>query len=311
MEDGHVVVIGSAGIDIKGRPLQEPLSWGVPNLGRVRNSVGGVARNIAENLARLEVPVTLLTAIGNDAAGHRVLRTCERAGIDCRYAQRVPGARTGTYMALLHPDGQLNVALSDFEIGSYIDTSYITAHEHLVQDANLIVIDATLSEDALATVFELAQRYEVRVAADPTTPSLAEKLCPYIPQLYFVTPNASELRAMCGVEASGADRDTAIQAARQMVSMGAEIVVVTLGAAGLAYAHSGGGGFIRAIQTKVVDSTGAGDAFSGAAIFGLLNDVPLDEAMRLGITAASMTIASKHTVLHNLSQEMLYDNLMV
>lgn len=311
MEDGHVLVIGSAGVDVKGRPLQEPLSWGVPNLGHVRNSVGGVARNIAENLARLEVPVTLLTALGMDSAGQRVQRACERAGINCRYIQRLPGSRTRTYMALLHPDGQLNVAISDFEIGSHIDPQYITAHEHLLQTASLIVIDATLSEDALATVFELAARYDVRVAADPTTPSLAEKLCPYIPQLYFVAPNASELRAMCGVDASGADRETAIHAARQMVSMGAEIVVVTLGEAGLAYAHSGGGGFIRAIQTKVVDATGAGDAFSGAAIFGLLNDVPLDEAMRLGVTAASLTIASKNTVVQNLNQELLYANLMV
>jgi pseudouridine kinase len=78
----------------------------------------------------------------------------------------------------------------------------------------------------------------------------------------------------------------------------------------LAYAHGGGGGYLRAIQTPVIDATGAGDAFSGAAIFGLLNGVPLDEAMRLGITAASLTVGSEDTVLKDLSQELLYDQLM-
>jgi pseudouridine kinase len=83
-----------------------------------------------------------------------------------------------------------------------------------------------------------------------------------------------------------------------------------MGADGLAYADGGGGGYLRAVHARVVDSTGAGDAFSGAAIFGLINDVPVDEAMRLGITAASLTLESRHTVLPNLSQELLYDRLM-
>ena len=49
-------------------------------------------------------------------------------------------------------------------------------------------------------------------------------------------------------------------------------------------AHRGGTGYMRATKTHVEDTTGAGDAFSGAVIFGIVNDVPIDEAMRLGIT---------------------------
>lgn len=310
MEDGHVLVIGSAGIDIKGRPW-EAVEWETPNLGRVRNSVGGVARNIAENLSRLEIPTVLLTAVGKDAAGRRVIRTCERAGIDCSYIRQIPGGRTGTYVALLHPDGQLHVAISDFEIISHVDSEYVRNHEHLLQNAQMIVIDATLSEETLETIFELAAHYDVRVAADPTTPALAGRLCPFIDQLYFVVPNSRETVTLCGLPAPATDRDTALEVARSLVVMGAKLAVVTMGAEGLAYADGGGGGFIRAIHTKVVDTTGAGDAFSGAAIFGLLNDVPVDEAMRLGITAASLTLESRHTVLPELSQELLYSKLMV
>lgn len=310
MEDGHVLVIGSAGIDIKGLPQQDIL-FGASNLGRIRNTVGGVARNIAENLARLEVPTVLLTAVGHDLMGQRVLRVCAKAGIDCSHVRHVKGGRTGTYMALLEPGGDLVAAIGDFEIIDQIDSDYLLENETLFASAQMIVIDATLNDDAMATVFELAARYGVRVAADPTTPALASRLCPYISQLFLVVPNAAETAALCGSPGPAHDRETATQAARALVAQGAHIAVVTMGEDGLAYADGGGGGFIRAIKTRVVDATGAGDAFSGAAIFGLLNEVPVDEAMRLGITAASLTLESRHTVLRELSQELLYEKLMV
>jgi len=310
MDEGYVLVIGSAGLDVKGRPAGD-LKPGTSNLGQVRNSVGGVARNIAENLARLEVETVLLTAIGDDVEGKRVLEQCQSNEIDCSHVRIMSGARTGTYLALLKPDGDLDVAISDFEIMEHVDSDYLRSHEQLLADADMVVIDATLSESALKTLFELADQYSVRVCADPTTPMLAGKLCPYISQLHLVVPNAAETTALCGLTNPAHDRDTAINAARHLVSMGAYIAVVTLGDQGLAYADGSSAGYIRAVHTHVVDASGAGDALTGAVIFGLLNDVPLDEAMRLGVTAASLTLQSDETVLPNLSQELLYDELVI
>jgi pseudouridine kinase len=310
MDEGYVLVIGSAGLDVKGRPSGD-LKPGTSNLGLVRHSIGGVARNIAENLARLEVETVLLTAVGDDSEGRRVLENCQTNGIDCSHVRVLEGARTGSYLALLKPDGDLDVAIGDFEIIEQVDSDYLREHETLLADADMVVIDATLSRSALATLFELADEHNVRVCADPTTPTLASKLCPYISQLHLIVPNAAETTALCGLPVPAHDRETAINAARHLVSMGAYIAVVTLADQGLAYADGGGGGFIRAVHTHVVDATGAGDALTGAVIFGLLNDVPLDEAMRLGVTAASLTLQSPETVLPNLSQELLYDELVI
>lgn len=310
MDDGHVLVIGSAGIDVKGRPHRE-MEWETSNLGRVRNSVGGVARNIAENLARLEVETILLTAVGKDSAGRRVIKKCEDAGIDCSHIRAVPGARTGTYLALLTPEGDLMTAISDFAVMEYVDTDYLIGHEQLFASAALIVIDATLLPDVMATVFSLAERYQVRVCVDPTTPALAVNLCGYIDRMYMVSPNAAETTALCGLVDPAHDYETAMNAARHLVGLGAKVAVVTMGEKGLAYADGSGGGHLPAISTHVVDPTGAGDAFSGAVIFGLLNEVPIDEAMRLGVTAASLTLQSPHTVLPNLSQELLYESLTI
>lgn len=310
MDDGYVLVIGSAVIDVKGYP-EDGLKPGTQTPGRVRNSVGGVARNIAENLARLEVPVTLLTAVGDDIHGLRVLDECKAAAINCDYVRVVAENRTGTYMAFLRSDGELEMAISDYEVVAHLDTGYLEQHEYLFEDAAMIVLDATLTAEALAKIFDLAETYHVRVCADPTTPSLAGRLCPYIDRLYLIVPNAAETAALCGLAEAAHDRETAINAARSLVAMGAHIAVVTMAEQGLAYADGSGGGFIRAMKTRVVDSTGAGDALTGAVIFGLLNDVDLDEAMRLGVTAASLTLQSRDTVLKTLSQELLYDKLVV
>lgn len=311
MDEGRVVVIGSAGIDVKGTPDSEQLNPGIPHFGIVRNTVGGVGRNIAENLARLEVDTVLLTAVGKDDEGARVIEACKAVGINCDHILEVEDGRTGTYMAMLKSDGQQHFAISDFEIMNHVDSDYLLDHESLFEDAAMIVIDTTLSEDSLETIFDLAARYDIRVCADPTSPTLAERLCPYLAQLYLVVPNVSETTSLCGPTEQPTDREGAIEVARALVARGAEIAVVTMGEQGLAYADGGGSGFIRAIKTEIVDTTGAGDAFSGATIFGLLNGVPVDEAMRLGITAASLTIESRYTVFPELSQELLYENLTV
>ena len=306
----YVLVIGAAGVDVKARPF-EPIKPGADNLGIVRNSVGGVARNVAENLGRLEVPTFLISAVGDDEPGRRILKQTRSHGVNCRYVRRLAGESTATHVAVLTPDADLDHAVSDFNIIRHIDADYLHTCRRVFSRARLVVIDANLSEDTLAAVFEMAAEYGVRVCADPTSPTLASRLCPYLDRLYLVTPNAAETSAMCGVEHRAYDHDSAIDAARALVALGVEIAVVTLGEAGLAYADSNGGGYIGALRTDVVDSTGAGDAFTGAMIFGLLNGVPVDEAMRLGVTAASLTLQTTETVVPNLSQELLYARLVV
>lgn len=310
MSEGYVLVIGSAGIDVKGLP-DGPLLPGSPNHGFIRNDVGGVARNVAETLARLEVEVVLVTAVGDDMEGRRVIDMTRRAGVDCDHSLIVEDARTGTYLALLKTNGELDVAISDFDVMDAISPEYLRENLDLFRGASLIFIDMTLSPESLAVVFDLASRYSVRVCADPTTPGLAGRLCPYISQLYLVTPNASETTALCGLKDPARDRDSATSAARHLVSLGAQIAVVTLAEQGLAYADGSGGGFIKAIKTRVIDSTGAGDALTGAVIFGLMNEVELDEAMRLGVTAASLTLRTRETVRADLNQELLYDELVI
>ncbi|MDE2747532.1 MAG: PfkB family carbohydrate kinase [Chloroflexota bacterium] len=307
MNGEYVLVIGSAVLDISGRTV-DTLRPGMRQYGHIHASVSGVARNIAENLARLDINTVLLSAIADDDIGQHLITHSMLAGIDCSRVLRVGGARTATSMLLYHSDDSCT-RVDDLSIAGSLDSDYLMEHEGLFEEAALVVIDATLPEEALDTLFELAMRHRARVCADPTSPLMASRLRRFIPNLYLIVPNASETAALCSLSEPATERDSAIGTAQQLVNMGANIAVVTLGEHGLAYADSSGGGYIRAIHTEVVDTAGAGDAFSGAVIFGILNDVPIDEAMRLGVTAASLTLESEDTVLQSLNQELLYDEL--
>jgi pseudouridine kinase len=290
----HVLVIGAASLDIKGQPERKPVQGSsVP--GRIRNSLGGVARNIAENLVRLDVETVLLTAVGDDEAGERILGHAIAGGIDVSEALTLEGGRTGAYLALFGEQSGLDMAIDDMSILAALTPEFFESRRHLFEEACMVVMDANLSPDAIAKVVALCDTYDVALCADPTSAALADRLVPHLSSFYMVSPN----------------RDAAQTAAAHLVTLGVEIAIITLGEFGVVYADAETKGHIPAIQTQIADPTGAGDAMTAAIIFGLLEDIPLDECVRLGVTAASLTLRTRQTVRSDLSVDLLYDELVI
>jgi pseudouridine kinase len=305
----HVLVIGAASIDTKGR-ADLALQTGTSTPGAIRVSVGGVGRNIAENLARLGESVILLSAVGDDGSGRRLLHQATECGIDISHVLVDDTHRTAAYLAVLDAGGNLVMSVDDMSINRDLVTPvFVYRRRALFRDAHMIVLDANLSSATLRTIFGLVQKYCVPACADPTTATLAPRLGPHLPHLTLVTPNAAEAKALCGVRVS--DRESGLRAAQKLVTFGVQIALVTLGATGLVYATSQESGHVPAIECEVSDLTGAGDALTAAVIFGLLNDFPIGEAVRLGTSAAALTLQCRETVCPTLSLERLYDQLVI
>lgn len=307
-EGASVVVVGAAAMDTKGH-ASEPLQPGTSIAGRVRVSVGGVGRNVAENLARLGLPTTLLSAVGEDEAGRHLLRQARDSGVNVDQVLTVADCPSAAYLAMMDHQGNLAFSVADMSVMRVVRPRYLYDRRRWFRDASMIAIDANLSPAAMASLFRLARQYGVRVCADPTSTSLASNLCPHLPDLYMITPNALEAEALCGHPAGR--RDEAIVAAKKLVSLGVEIAIITLADQGLVYATSDASGHIPAIECEVVDLTGAGDALTAAVIFGLLNDFPVDEAVRLGVSAAALTVQCRETVCPELSLDNLYNKLVI
>jgi pseudouridine kinase len=307
-EERPVLVIGAAGLDLKGYAAGA-LRLGATNPGQVRRSVGGVARNIAENLARLGHSVFLISAVANDEAGRWVLERTRSAGVNVEHVAVIPEGRTGTYLAVLDQQGNLMVAVDDMGILETITPRYLQARRALFEQTAMVVLDANLSPAALRMAVRLARRFGVPVAADPTSPTLAMRLRPILSELHLVTPNTAEAEALTGLPVPNVDE--ALFAARYLTALGVRVAIITMAELGLVYAASDLSGHIPAIRTEIVDFTGAGDALTASVIFALLHGIPIEEAVRLGVAAAALTLRSRETVSPELSLERLYEQLVI
>ena len=161
--EAPVLVVGAAGVDIVGR-LEGELQSGTSNPAKIRFSFGGVARNVAENLARLGQPVRLITAIGCGRYGDQLLTQLETAGVDVDAVLRTADFSTGSYLAILGETGELQYALDDMHAAEALTSDYLREHTDLFKDASLLFLDANLPEKTIRTAMSLARRAHLKCA---------------------------------------------------------------------------------------------------------------------------------------------------
>lgn len=308
--DLPVLVIGSAGVDIVGRITGE-LQSGSSTPGTIRSSFGGVARNVVENLARLGQRVILLTAVGKDHNGDKLLQKAEEVGINTDYCIRTDEYPTGMYIALQNQKSDLLVAIDDMRASSAISKSFIVGRAKLFEEASMVFFDANLPKETLKTIVTMAKRARLKICTDPTSAALATRLKPYLSRFFLVTANNTEAAVFCHSSKPIVNRKQALSAAKNLVTQGVEIAIVTMAELGLCYATSETNGHIPAIKTDVLDPTGAGDALIATIMFSLLNNIPVDDAVRLGVSAASLTLRTLGAVIPDLTLEKLYDHLVI
>lgn len=306
--DLPVLVIGAAGTDMVGK-LRSNLQAHTSNPAQIRLSFGGAARNVGENLLHLGTPVTLMTVIGSDEPGDRLIQSIREAGANVEPILRSSHYPTGTYLALVNSEGKLEYALDDMRVLTELTPQIIHAHEDLFAQSSLLFIDTNISKETLRAIMSVARKTKLPVCADPTSQELATRLSPYLKHLRLVVPNIGEAGILCDQNAGINTRKEAIAAAKCLVSRGVEIAIVTLAESGVCYATSEISGYVPPVRTHIIDPTGAGDALTAAVLFGLLNQMPIDDTVRLGVAAASLTLAYRGTVVPDLSLEKLYDQL--
>ncbi|MEO6779085.1 MAG: PfkB family carbohydrate kinase, partial [Gemmatimonadaceae bacterium] len=191
---GPVVVIGGSNIDHKSQTFGSAIA-GTSNPGRSRSTLGGVGRNIAENLARMGARTTLLTAVGDDADGTRLLQDTAAAGVDVSCAVRSLGS-TGSYTAILDERGDLIIAVASMGAMMSLSAEAIAACSDIIATARVLVLDCNVPEAALLHAAEIAMMNTVPVLVDPVSVaksiSIKTLLDAGLP-LHTVTPNCDEL----------------------------------------------------------------------------------------------------------------------
>jgi pseudouridine kinase len=286
----RVCVIGGANVDIHGAAYQ-PLRLRDSNPGSVHVSPGGVARNVAENLARLGVDCRLVTAVGRDPHGEMLLAHGREAGIDMRFVQELDAAPTSTYLAVLDRCGDMQVAVADMDIMDQLTAARLQPLRNAIGESTLLVIDANLSDDALAWVVNTFPDHVV--FADTVSTAKAMRLKPYLGTLHTLKTNPTEAEALTGFDArSGADLD---RMADWIHSQGVQQLFLTRSEKGLFYSTGDERGHVdlEPEGDAVKSTTGAGDAFLAALVYARLQDWPIEGTLQFAGAAAQLTVAHR------------------
>jgi pseudouridine kinase len=299
--DGYVVVAGGTNVDIKGKAFGN-MVIGSSNPGIIEISPGGVGRNIAHNLALLNVPVVLLSAVGSDAQGLKVLHETSENGVCTDYVLRADDCLTGTYIALLDSKGEMTAALSDMRILDKLNSDYFKAKLEVLQKASFIICDANLPCQAIEFIISTANNCRIPVCLEPVSVKKALKLKNCLKGIDFITPNLDELAALAGMDTH---RDKAEPMAAQLIKSGVLNVITTLGKEGLCYTNAEGSKYLQIIPTAVADVTGAGDSLTAGFLYGLIKHRNIDKALICGLAAAAVTISSKESVSPLMSEDKI------
>ena len=252
-----VVVIGGANVDILARS-GAPVVAGTSNPGATTVGSGGVARNVAENLARLGTRTLLLAAVGRDALGEQLLADTAAAGVDVSLVRRTE-TPTGTYTAVLDADGELVVAVADMAATDALTPDDVRRAVTAISSAALLVLDGNLAPGTVASAVDLAAGRGVPLVLEPVSVPKAKRLRPVLAGGYpwfAVTPNRAELAALTR---QPVETDTQLGAAVDALhDLGVEHVWVRLGAEGSLLSSGAERVRLPVVPAPVVDVTGAG-----------------------------------------------------
>ncbi len=293
----HFVCIGGAAVDRKLR-LAAPPVLGTSNPARATASFGGVARNVAENLARLGAEVAFVSAVGADADGRALLGHLAGLGVDVTAARLIEGATTAQYIAALNPDGSLAFGLADLGV---LDAQYgdLVASLPALEPGAVVFADCNAPAEGLAAVLAQVRAAGARLAVDAISTVKVRRLPPRLDGVAILFLNLDEARSLLDESAAPA-RDLAAR----LLARGAEAVVLTLGAEGALAATMRAVTHVPAEPAQVADVTGAGDSMIAGTLFGLAQGLDLAEAVRLGAHIAARTVATGSTVDAALSPEV-------
>lgn len=299
---GYVVGIGAANLDIHGRSISS-IKLRDSNPGRLNMSAGGVTRNILENISRLGVKAQLISAVGTDAFGERIIESCTRAGIGTEHMLRLNGETSSSYIAVLDDNGDMLLGMSDMRILQKLGAEHIRKNAGLIAGADAVIIDGCLAEETIEEILKAADG--ARVFADPVSTAYARTIAKFTDRLHLVKPNLMELEVLSGMKAE-TDAEI-IAAADAVLARGTYAVAVSLGKRGCYYADRGGESFFAALKPieTMENATGAGDAFMAGLVCGAVRKTDTRRSVEYALAAGIAAVMSEKTINENMSDALV------
>ncbi len=299
-KENYVTVIGGSNMDIQGFP-NNPLVMYDSNPGQVDISMGGVGRNIAENLSRLNINTKLISAIGNDLYGNTILSECKNLNIDVNDCLVSDEYSTSIYVSILNNSKDMQLAISHMDIIEKLDESFIHSKHKSIDDSKAIVIDTNLSNEAIDFITRTYSHLPIFVDTVSTAKCL--KIKDILDRFEGIKLNKYEAETLSGIKIE--NLDDAKKSCEFFINKGIKNVFITLGGDGVYCANTDKAVHIPGVKINIVNATGAGDAFMSGIMYGFMNDLDLEETAKFSVGASILALSHKNTINPNLSVDLI------
>ena len=291
-----IVVLGAVFVDIKGYPLSAYIPGG-RNAGRVDQVHGGVSRNIAEDIANVELRPTFVSLVDNTGIGTDVIDKLNNHKVNTDYILRTPDG-LGTWLAVFDNDGEVCAAISKRPDTSPLTDLLEEKGDEIFKDCDSISLELDLEKETVKQVLRYAKKYGKKVFSAVSNMSIAMERRDFLQQIDCFVCNQQEAGLLFSDDYQ--DKTPAeMQAilAGNVASANIPSMVVTMGGAGAVYASAHGeSGFVPAKKVHVIDTTGAGDAFFAGVAIGLTYGKSLPDSCEIGSRLAASVICTLDNV---------------
>jgi len=291
-----IVVIGSTFVDVKGYPFGQYVADG-RNAGRVEQVHGGVARNVVENIANIELRPAFVSLVDDNGIGADIINKLNRHKVDTKYVVQTKDGM-GMWLAIFDNSGDLASSISK---RPDLQPIYDILKEHgdeIISNADSIAIELDLEQDVVKETFKLAKKYNKPVYAVISNMGIALERRDFFQQLSCFVCNQLEA-SMLFVKDMDSLTPEEILAELPTLSRNAGIskMIVTLGDKGAVYCSDDGEqGICPAHKVDVIDTTGAGDAFFSGVAAGLTYGKSLKESCEIGARLSASVITTTENV---------------
>jgi len=280
-----ILVVGSSNTDMVIRLDRLPRPGETVVGGEFFSGPGGKGANQAVGAARAGGDVTFIARVGKDVFGEQAIAGFLSEGINADFVVCDPEQPSGVALIFVNREGENSIGAAGGANGTLSPADLAVAKKAFA-DAAMLVIQLETPLETVQSAAELAARFGVRVILNPAP------ACPIptglLRHVSILTPNETELELLTGLKVeSPADAE---KAAGQLLALGVETVIVTLGSKGALVANRSGTQIVTGFRVTPVDTTAAGDTFNGALAVALAEGKPLADAVRFANAAAAISV---------------------
>ena len=291
-----ILVIGATFVDIKGFPYDNYLPTG-RNAGRVEYVHGGVARNVVEDIANVELRPTFLSIVDDSPMGKAVIEKLNNHKVNTDYVLTRPDGM-GTWLAVFDNNGDVAGSISKrpnmYPIAELLEEK----GDEIFSKVPSVVLEVGLDKEIIKGTLSLAQKHNVKTFALVANMSIAAERRDLLQQFDCVICNQQEAGILFLDDYEGKTPEEMRDIlAERIVAANIPSMVVTMGAEGAVYATQQGElGVCPAKKVHVKDTTGAGDSFCAGVAIGMTYGKTMAESVEIGTTLAASVITSSENV---------------